>query len=324
MHCDTMMQLWKDDCRKEEAVNLYDCDYSINIKKMIEGKSLAQCFALYLPWKKSGKPAYQILQEMHDVFLKELDLNAEYIKQATTADEILKNDEAGFLSAVLTIEDGAFIEDKIERIDEVYDWGVRMIGIIWNHENTLAYPNSRDAELHNLGLKPFGFECIERMKEKGIIVDVSHLSDAGFYDVYNNTEKPFVASHSNAREVCPFVRNLTDDMIRKLGKRGGVTGLNYCRDFLFTSAEEKEIVYDNYLDITCNKLAEHAKHIVNVGGMGVLGLGSDFDGIHAYVGMPKADKMDHLANALHKNGFTEGQIDDIFYGNVMRVYREVL
>ena len=222
------------------------------------------------------------------------------------------------------------------------------------------------------GLTEIGIEFVKEMERIGMIIDVSHLSDAGFYDVYNNTVKPFVASHSNARKICPFVRNLTDDMISKLGERGGVTGLNYCRDFLFRDEEIEAIdddileqliplgfedidmakrsnmnrigIYEiamnrlkmndklnaklrssleKYMDLTCEKIAEHARHIVDVGGMGVLGLGSDFDGIPSYVGMPQADKLDHLAHALHKQGFTEGQIEDIFYNNVMRVYEEM-
>lgn len=309
MHCDTMMQLWKDDCRKEEAVNLYDCDYSINIKKMIEGKSLAQCFALYLPWKKSGKLAYQILQEMHDVFLKELDLNADYIKQATTADEILKNDEAGFLSAVLTIEDGAFIEDKIERIDEVYDWGVRMIGIIWNHENTLAYPNSKDAELHNLGLKPFGFECIERMKEKGIIVDVSHLNEGGFYDVARTLKGPFAASHSCSRVLCDHQRNLNDEQLKTLADCGGIVGINFCDEFLFEGGGRA----------TFDRIIEHIKHIKNVAGIETIGWGSDFDGIDDNGELVDYTGFNPLVDAL-TNHFTDDEIDKINYKNFLRVF----
>ena len=359
MHCDTIHKIWKANAAGENK-NLADDAYMLNIPKMEKGGYSVQNFAMFIEayddigessitfntMRSDKKKAYatetgkridcfQRFEELYKEFINQMNLYSDRISIVTNAEEILANEREGKLSALLTVEGGEACVGDVDKLSYLYDKGVRMMTLTWNYINELGYPNINGMRRNEPGFSPFipdtehgltdtGIEFIKAMEDMGMIVDVSHLSDAGFYDVYNNTEKPFVASHSNAREVCPFVRNLTDDMIRKLGKRGGVTGLNYCRDFLFTSAEEKEIVYDNYLDISCNKLAEHARHIVNVGGMGVLGLGSDFDGIHAYVGMPKADKMDHLANALHKNGFTEGQIDDIFYGNVMRVYREVL
>ena len=138
------------------------------------------------------------------------------------------------------------------------------------------------------------------MERLGVIVDVSHLSDAGFYDVAECTGKPFVASHSNARSVCGAVRNLTDSMIRILGERGGLTGLNFCPDFLTTPVIGKE-----------------------VGGIGCIGLGSDFDGIGGHRELPGAQTVPLLAEALGKGGFKASEIDKILSGNVLRVYREV-
>ena len=260
------------------------------------------------------------------------------------------------LFAFLTVEGGEACQGDIEKLHYLYDQGVRMMTLTWNYPNELGYPNIDRMQMEGStgqvdytaasspyvpdtehGLTKTGIEFVKEMERIGMIIDVSHLSDAGFYDVLDNTTKPFVASHSNARKVCPFVRNLTDEMIRMLGERGGVTGLNYCHDFLFdneismnrvkmngTSNAEIELSSEKYLDQTCEKIAEHARHIVNVGGMGVLGLGSDFDGIPPYVGMPEADKLDHLAHALGKKGFSTDQIDNIYYGNVMRVYEDVL
>jgi membrane dipeptidase len=156
------------------------------------------------------------------------------------------------------------------------------------------------------------------MEELGMIADVSHLSDAGFYDVLQYSSKPFVASHSNAREVCGCVRNLTDDMIRKLAERGGCMGLNFCADFLETVPEGQPNPG------TIEAVVRHAKHIVKVGGIGVLGLGSDFDGIDTNQELPGAQSMELLWERLHQSGFTQGQLDAVFYKNVLRVYEEVL
>lgn len=152
----------------------------------------------------------------------------------------------------------------------------------------------------------------------GMIVDVSHLSDAGFWDVYRNTTKPFVASHSNARAICPHVRNLTDEMIRALGERGGVTGLNFCSDFLASVPEGQENAG------TIEAVVRHAKHIVNVGGIDCLGLGSDFDGIPTHTELTGADKMPLLDAALEKGGFCASEREKIFSKNVLRLYRELL
>ena len=168
------------------------------------------------------------------------------------------------------------------------------------------------------GLTEKGREMVVEMEELGMIPDVSHLSDQGFWDVLETTKKPFVASHSNARAVCPCVRNMTDDMICRLAERGGVMGLNFCADFL----EEKPVGVKN--PGTIAGVVRHAKHIVSVGGIEVLGLGSDFDGIDTHAQLPGAQSMGALWDHLHKSGFTEGELDKIFYQNVLRVYRDTI
>ena len=307
MHCDTIMQIWE-----KPELNLFDSDLSINIEKMKKGKSLAQCFALYLPWKHSEKSAYQILNEMHEVFLRELENNKEHIRQALTADDIIRNSEEGLLNAFLTTEDAAFIEDKIERIDEVYSWGVRMIGLIWNYENTLGYPNSKDEELHKKGLKPFGFECVEKMKEMGIIVDVSHLNEGGFYDVARTLKGPFAASHSCSRVLCNHQRNLDDEQLKTIGDLGGIVGINFCGPFL----------HENGSAATFDRIIDHIKHIKDKAGIETVGWGSDFDGISDNGELVDFTGFNPLIDAMSKH-FTDDEIDMINYKNALRVIREV-
>ena len=168
------------------------------------------------------------------------------------------------------------------------------------------------------GLTEKGREFVAEMERLGMIPDVSHLSDAGFYDVLEVTRKPFVASHSNARSVCRCTRNLSDEMIRRLAERGGCMGLNFCADFL------REVPVGEENPGTIGDIVRHARHIVSVGGMEVLGLGSDFDGIDTHAELPGVQAMDRLWDALHKAGFRESDIDKIFYENVLRVYRDIL
>lgn len=167
------------------------------------------------------------------------------------------------------------------------------------------------------GLTETGRDFVAEMEHLGMIPDVSHLSDAGFDAVWEVTKKPFVASHSNARAVCPSLRNLTDDRIRKLSERGGCMGLNYYDKFLVDGGSaEPEVLWE--------ALVRQARHIVNVGGVEVLGLGSDFDGIPKNPALPGAEAMPVLWERLKTAGFTESQLDGIFWKNGMRVYRESL
>lgn len=191
-----------------------------------------------------------------------------------------------------------------------------MITLTWNYPNEIGYPHKDTNPVH--GLTKRGQELVQEMENLGILVDVSHLSDAGFYDVATCTSKPFVASHSNARAVCNTSRNLTDDMIRILGERGGVTGLNFYPDFLTLPMPGQENPG------TIAAVTAHAKHIVNVGGIEVLGLGSDFDGIDSHKELPGVQAVWLLADAFAKEGFKASEIDKIMYGNVLRVYREAL
>ena len=199
-----------------------------------------------------------------------------------------------------------------------------MIALTWNFENGIGYPNftpSKDSNEDILrktdkerGLTDFGIEYVRKMEELGMIVDVSHLSDKGFYDVLKYTTKPFVASHSNARAVCSVARNLDDEMIKLLAQRGGVMGLNYCSAFI----EEND---EGYTPIEC--MVKHIRHIADVGGIDCIGLGSDFDGIESRLEIRDASGLPKFYEALKKY-FSEEEIEKIFYKNVLRVYKEVL
>ena len=152
------------------------------------------------------------------------------------------------------------------------------------------------------------------MNNLGMIIDVSHLSDGGFYDVSKNSRKPFVASHSNARAISNHPRNLTDDMIRTLALSGGVMGINF----------EKHFLGHNNLSRIEDMLA-HIQHIKNIGGIDCISLGTDFDGIsNKGLEVKNIGEIEKLSMALSKNNFSEEEIEKIFYKNALRVIKEVL
>lgn len=342
MHCDTISALYEERKGGSDAT-LFHNDLHVDIQKLKKSHYLLQNFALFVkydmedPWERTLK--------LLEIYKAELERNAEELAPVLTYEDIRRNRENGKISAMLTLEEGGVTRGDLKRLEWLYEQGVRMITVSWNFENGLSHPNLSavwgkvlrkegafpDEEARNAaflrylntpeekkGLTESGIEFVNRMEELGMIVDVSHMSDKGFYDVLNNTTKPFVASHSNARAVCPCVRNLTDDMIRKLADRGGVMGLNFCADFL------TQVPYGTHNPGTIGSIVGHAKHILNVGGEDCLGLGSDFDGIDTHEELPGADHMEKLWDALDGSGFSERQIEKIFTQNVLRVYKEVL
>ena len=330
MHCDTIMGLYGSSKRNIER-NLRENDGMISLEKMKKGDYMAQCFAMFVPFKGRGNGEhnpFEMCMEMIDRYYQELEQNKDMILPAFTYEDIIANSASGKMSAILTIEEGEVTKSNLAFLRNFYRLGVRMICLNWNFVNGIGYPNYSkfdengrpDYYVPNTtdGLTEYGKEMVKEMNRLGIIVDCSHLSDKGFYDVCEISTKPFVCSHSNARSVCGHVRNLTDDMIRALAAKGGVTGINYCADFLDDPNEDGS----NYGKVS--KMVEHIKHIVSVGGIDCVGLGSDFDGIEPNLEMNDASKLPMLKEALQNEGFTEEEIDKIFYKNVLRVFKEVL
>lgn len=331
MHCDTIGAIYENKLLGNNF-NLNDNNFHIDIKKMKDGDYILQNFAMFIDIKKYKNP-YETLKEMIKVYYDEIDKNGEYIHPVYNYEDILKCEKENKIAALLTIEDSGALEGKIERLKEVYDKGVRLITLTWNYPNGVGYPNINlkvdsdgkvlekpdlQAVNTNNGLTKFGIELVEEMESLGIIVDVSHSSDASFYDVLKYTKKPFVASHSNARAISNVARNLSDDMIRELANRGGLTGINFCSNFVKpTPYKEPTFTY-------INDLVEHIKHIKNIGGINSIALGSDFDGIPSTLEINNCSKMQLLSDSLLKNGFTYEEVEKIFFKNLFNLYKELL
>jgi len=361
MHCDTVSKLFgKRD--KGKNAELRKNRAHIDLLRMKKSDYMIQNFAMFVYMGKSGKQKepldpWEQVCSLYGLYREEIEKNSDLIAPVYLFSDIAANEAAGKMSAMLTVEEGAVCKGELEKLRELYQMGVRMLTLTWNFPNELGYPNMNrkqgeiahrarlalkkcgqdspeyekiytaareacEAYAHTPetadGLTETGKEFVAEMERLGMIPDVSHLSDRGFYDVLSVAKKPFVASHSNARAVCPHVRNMTDDMIRRLAGRGGCMGLNFCADFL----EEKPVGQKN--PGTVEAVVRHAKYIVNVGGIEVLGLGSDFDGIDTHEELRGAQSMERLWDALKKGGFSEEQLDKIFWRNVLRVYRDTL
>ena len=249
LHCDTLSELRyaeKAGTPKSFAQN----DLHIDLQKLKKGDYMLQCFAAFvnLGDKTPGAdPLVTALEEI-DVFKRIMEKYPEDIAPVYQPSDIRKNAAEGKISGMLTIEEGGCCKGSIGVLRRMYELGVRMMTLTWNHENELASPNVVPGGGHNIwpcapntetGLKEKGFEFLAEMERLHIIADVSHLSDKGFWDIVEHSTRPFAASHSNCRALAPHCRNLTDEMIRALANKGGLVGLNYCSGFLDNQPEEK-------------------------------------------------------------------------------------
>lgn len=241
------------------------------------------------------------LERLYQLGARMMTLTWNYPNELASPNLFLKNELSG-----KSAEKGGAASDAAK--DILSGIGDEKGSTLKNDEGFNLFDSSR-------GLTEKGFFFIQRMEELGMIIDVSHLSDAGFWDIVQHTKKPFVASHSNARALCGHCRNLTDDMIRAVAGRGGVIGLNFYGCFLNETNDSHSRVA---------RMAAHARHMLKVGGSGCLGLGSDFDGISGELEIQDCSQMQKLINELERAHFTGTEIENILWRNVMRVYREML
>lgn len=329
LHCDTISKIYESNIDS----NLMHNHYQIDARRMQASNYMLQNFAMFIDSAKYENP-YITAKEMISCYYKQLKLCNDYISPVKKYSDISNNRKINKISALLTIEDSTCFMDGGNHIDEFYDLGVRMTTLTWNYRNFVGYPNfdfspyialspnelkdvSPDFITPNTinGITTEGIEFIHALEEKGIIIDVSHGSDKLFFDVLNNTSKPFVLSHSNSRYVCNHVRNATDEMIKALADRGGIIGINFCPDFINNAPNSIAYV---------SSIAKHIEHIYNIGGSEVLALGTDFDGISGRYEIEDCSQMYLLVNELNNKNLSNSFIEKIMFKNVLRLYKEML
>ena len=317
MHCDTLMRAYfrdKDD--------LFTCpEFDLDISRMIESGMMAQFFAIFVPsakeyarYEKEYKGDDEYIDKCASIFNHTIQKHADVLAKATSAKDILDNYASHKVSAILTMEDGVAVQGDMNKLDYFHSLGVRALSLTWNYENCFGYPNSKDPEIMQKGLKDFGKEAVKHMQEIGMLVDVSHLSDGGFYDVYKISKVPFIATHSNARALCNHSRNMTDDMILKLHEKGGVMGINICPDFLDDTRGNK--------DSKISRLCDMIEHEKEIAGIEVCAIGTDIDGTHGNFEMKGPCDSNKLFDELIRRGFSTSDIEKIAYKNIIRVLNE--
>lgn len=291
-----------------------------------------QCFAVYTDLlNTSFASPLSCVTEQISCFRRLMSLSDKTIEPVYTYSDLEKNMALHKLSALLTLEESCLSEDPVSLLPTLYALGIRIATLTWNYPNLLGSP-AFDASPSSLrvspqpltclirpnpshsGLTPLGFDFVTEAEHLGIIIDVSHLSDAGFYNVASHSRRPFLASHSNARSECNVPRNLSDRMLRTLAEHGGVAGLNLHEPFLISGrVSEDELL---------SAIIRHVKHIISVAGIDTPALGTDFDGIPGNCAIPDITYLPRIRDALSKAGLTDGELEKLFYKNVLRFFYE--
>lgn len=329
MHCDTLSEIWRGN-----AQSLAHNGLCVDLERLKKAGARTQFFACFVNAAGSGSDVWERAWK-NVLGMTELACSTEgeqlhFIREAGEVEGEYLIDplcptapEQGFsgIQGVLTVEEGGVLNGKMERLEELYRRGVRLITLTWNYENCIGSPNSLDPQVMGRGLKPFGIQVVERMNELGMIIDVSHLSDGGFWDCIRCSRTPIVASHSNARSLCSHPRNLTDEMLRALGNKGGVAGVNFYSAFLKKKGGTEGSARAGLEDIV-----RHMRRMMDQAGEDAVALGTDFDGFETEALPEKirgVQDMDLLWEAMKRSGITSRQIDKIAYGNVSRIMKEV-
>lgn len=309
MHCDTLLEGWR-----KPGQSFYDGDTAVNLKLLKENQSMVQFFAMYISGQeRESFTGWQMVSELYGYYCTVMERYGHIIGPVLCPEDVEFNVAEGKMSALLTVEDGVFIDPNMNHLRGAYDMGVRLVTLTWNYENPLGYPASDDSKEHLMGLKNLGVDVVREMNRLGMIIDVSHLSEGGFYDVAMVSNKPFVASHSCARALCNHRRNLTDHQLRTLGDKGGTVGVNFEKTFLREDGEKA--TYDDVI--------RHLVHIRDVAGIEAVSFGSDFDGIDREGDMIDYSRFSNLLLRM-ENTFTYDEMEKICNRNVLRVMREVL
>ena len=305
LHCDTIMQLLD----HPDSGDLYRNTWKIDIEKLQKAHSKVQDFALFINLGETNDP-YGRYEEMRNLCTTQIHLYGEHIQHVLSYQDVESVYESGKIGALMSIEEGGVLGGDLDKLKQAYQDGVRLITLTWNYPNGLGEPHC--GEQHKK-LTPKGIEFVEAMQDLGIIVDCSHLNDAGTEQLGDILDVPFVASHSNAREVTAHTRNLPDNLIKIIANKGGVIGLNFAQSFLGTSPVSR-----------IEDIVKHGLYLINKGGEDVVALGTDFDGIKPNTEIKDASEMYRLYDAFKEAGLSVEQCEKLFWKNADRLLKEIL
>lgn len=357
MHADTTQRLVDENIDLSQRLS----DGHLDAVRMKEGGLDAQFFSIWVEPQLYGAGGESAIKRA-DVQIAAVRALAEKHPEtwelALSAADVRRIAAEGKLAALMGLEGGYAIDEKLENVERFYKMGVRYMSGAWTVSTSWA-GSSGDEAGRTRGLTEFGKQVIREMNRVGMMIDVSHLSDKAFWDIVNTSTKPVIATHSNARALVNVPRNLDDDMIRALAAKGGVVCVLFYPAFLEPGWDEKKKQVDAEISslvqqasdrehgsvalkklardrvrtveyakrlppVTVARLVDHIDHIVKLVGIDHVGVGSDFDGIQAVpADLSSVADLPNLTVELLKRGYTEEDVDKILGGNILRVMEEV-
>ena len=307
LHCDTLADWMYANTGNPDTLD--DPERVLSLSAMPEEVNWAQFYAVFIPDEEQGQAAVDYFEKNRLNFERQMEKFSARIAPCRGAADMETAWAAGKTAAFLTNENGTPINGDLSRIKELADQGVCCITLVWNGDYEIGSGHTTEK-----GLTEFGKAVVTEMEKQGILIDVSHLNDAGFADLLKVATKPFIATHSNARSVCGHKRNLTDDMIREMVKRDCLIGLNYFVKFL-----EDDGVVDSL-----DSLYRHIEHFFALGAQKNLALGSDYDGATLPDCLNTPAKAAGIYEYLLSRGMSEELAQGIMYKNAQEFFRKNL
>jgi membrane dipeptidase len=354
-HCDTPMSMAEMGFDLGERHDRGCVDFP----RMQEGGLNAEFFAVFLgqgprndsSFTRAHNEALKIFEAIHTNVNK----NSSMARIAYTPDDAYTLKKEGLIAAFIGVENGYPVGKDLTRIKQYYDLGARYITLCHSSNNDICDSSTDPRGAEHNGLSPFGVEVVKEMNRIGMMVDVSHISDKAFYDVLETTKVPVIASHSSSRALCSSPRNLTDDMLLALKENGGVIQICILSSYVKTPEPNPELqnqlqlLRDKYGDInllsaeqkqkyreerwqvqekyrklaTVADVVDHIDHVVQVIGIDHVGIGTDFDGGGGVDGCKTVAEMKNITIELLRRGYSKAEIEKIWSGNIMRVFRQV-
>ncbi len=292
-HADTVVKAYKNN------KSVFSGDLQVTTYNLKKYTKAVQCYAIYNDGTMKMNDIYTLINR----FIGEC-ANNRYVNFCRNSKEVIFTHKQGRIAAFLTLESLGNAEDfSVDDIIKLRQLGVRMVSLTWNNDNFL----SGGIESNNKGITEYGIKTLKAMEKCNMMLDVSHISDRGFFDVADNYKLPICASHSNARAVCNSRRNLTDEQIQVIIKSGGVIGINFFPDFVGGR----------------NLILNHIEHIANLGGLGNIGIGSDFDGIDTcYKNLSDSGCISHIFEEMIGKNYLKQFVSDVSYNNFNNIFKK--
>ena len=297
LHCDTLGRTWDAYNIGDKDENFVENSYDVSLEKAENYKPYIGCFAIWIPDEIRGDATLNLFKKAYEKLKSQGKKHPKYFKIIKNKNDL----ESAKNGIIFTVEGGAALAGDLNNVKYFHDCGVKIMTLTWNGSCELGdgvgVENAK-------GLTPFGVKVVKKMEKWGIVVDVSHASEALFYDVVEHATKPFLATHSNSKVQCPHQRNLTDEQFKVIKSVGGVVGLTFAKLFL----KDKN-------DATFEDIQRHAEHFLALGGENTVCIGTDFDGTDMPEGMHGIESVENLYEYFLMKNYKEELVDKMFFKN---------